>query len=35
MISGKDELNARALFRALLTFYPVCKLTLLTNYKPD
>ncbi len=35
MVSGKDEINARALFRAPLTFYPVCKLSLLTNYKPD
>lgn len=35
MISGKDAVNARALFRAPLTFYPCCKLTLLTNYKPD
>lgn len=35
MVSGKDEINARALFRAPLTFFPVCKLNLLTNYKPD
>lgn len=35
MVSGKDEINARALFRAPVTFYPVCKLNLLTNYKPD
>jgi len=35
MISGKDEINARPLFRAPLTFYPICKLCLLTNYKPD
>jgi phage/plasmid-associated DNA primase len=35
MVSGKDEINARALFRAPLTFFPVCKLHLLTNYKPD
>ena len=35
MVSGKDEINARALFRAPLTFFPVCKMNLLTNYKPD
>jgi phage/plasmid-associated DNA primase len=35
MVSGKDEVNARALFRAPLTFFPVCKLHLLTNYKPE
>jgi hypothetical protein len=35
MVSGKDEINARALFRAPLTFFPICKLNLLTNYKPD
>lgn len=35
MVSGKDEINARALFRAPLTFFPFCKLNLLTNYKPD
>jgi P4 family phage/plasmid primase-like protien len=35
MVSGKDKINARALFRAPLTFYPVCKLNLATNYKPD
>lgn len=35
MVSGKDEINARALFRAPLTFYPICKLNLLTNYRPD
>jgi phage/plasmid-associated DNA primase len=31
MVSGKDEINARALFRAPLTFFPVCKMNLLTN----
>jgi P4 family phage/plasmid primase-like protien len=35
MVSGKDEINARPLFRAPLTFFPICKLNLLTNYKPD
>jgi len=35
MVSGKDKINARSLFRAPLTFYPCCKLTLLTNYKPE
>jgi len=35
MVSGKDEINARPLFRASLTFYPTCKLNLLSNYKPD
>jgi P4 family phage/plasmid primase-like protien len=35
MVSGKDEINARALFRAPLTFFPVCKMNLLTNYKPN
>lgn len=35
MVSGKDKINARSLFKAPITFYPVCKLNLLTNYKPD
>lgn len=35
MVSGKDKINARALFKAPLTFYPVCKLALASNYKPD
>ena len=35
MITGKDDINARALFRAPLTFKPICKMFLLTNYKPD
>lgn len=35
MISGKDPINARALFRAPITFLPMCKMFLLTNYKPD
>mmetsp|Transcript_7123 Transcript_7123/g.7470 ORF Transcript_7123/g.7470 Transcript_7123/m.7470 type:complete len:371 (-) Transcript_7123:1778-2890(-) len=35
MVSGKDEINARALFKAPLTFFPTCKMNLLTNYKPD
>lgn len=35
MVSGKDEINARALFKAPLTFFPICKMSLLTNYKPD
>jgi len=35
MVTGKDEINARALFRAPLTFFPICKLHLLSNYKPD
>ena len=35
MVVGKDEINARGLYKAPLTFLPICKLNLLTNYKPD
>jgi len=35
MISGKDPVNCRPLYGVPLTLYPVCKLFLLTNYKPN
>lgn len=34
MVSGKDPINARQLFRATLEFIPQCKLHMLTNYTP-
>ena len=34
MVSGKDPINARQLFRETLEFIPQCKLHMLTNYTP-
>jgi putative DNA primase/helicase len=34
MVSGKDEINARPLFNEPLTFFPLCKLNFLTNFRP-
>lgn len=35
MISGNDSITARGLYKDPMTFIPICKLILCTNYKPD
>jgi len=35
MISGNDSITARGLYKEPMTFVPMCKLILCTNYKPD
>jgi P4 family phage/plasmid primase-like protien len=35
MISGNDSITARGLYREPMTFIPLCKLVLCTNFKPD
>jgi putative DNA primase/helicase len=35
MISGNDSITARGLYREPMTFTPLCKLILCTNFKPD
>ena len=35
MISGNDSITARGLYREPMTFIPLCKLILCTNFKPD
>lgn len=35
MISGNDLITARGLFKDPMTFIPLCKLILCTNFKPD
>jgi len=35
MISGNDSITARGLYRDPITFIPLCKLILCTNFKPD
>lgn len=35
MISGNDSITARGLYKDPMTFVPMCKLILCTNYKPD
>ena len=35
MISGNDPITARGLYKDPMTFVPICKLILCTNFKPD
>ena len=35
MISGNDPITARGLYKDPMTFVPMCKLILCTNFKPD
>ena len=35
MISGNDSITARGLYKEPMTFVPMCKLILCTNFKPD
>lgn len=35
MISGNDQITARGLYKDPMTFIPMCKLILCTNFKPD
>jgi putative DNA primase/helicase len=35
MISGNDPITARGLYKDPMTFIPMCKLILCTNFKPD
>ena len=35
MISGNDSITARGLYKDPMTFVPMCKLILCTNFKPD
>jgi putative DNA primase/helicase len=35
MISGNDSITARGLYKEPMTFIPMCKLILCTNFKPD
>jgi putative DNA primase/helicase len=35
MISGNDPITARGLYKEPMTFVPMCKLILCTNFKPD
>jgi len=35
MLSGNDAITARGLYKDPMTFIPICKIILCTNYKPD
>ena len=35
MLSGNDSITARGLYKEPMTFVPICKIILCTNFKPD